>query len=98
MLKLTETEVRKRLSDLKGWNLVAGKLHAEYKFKDFLSAFEFMKKLSKTINKLDHHPEWSNSYNKVSITLVTHSAKGITELDFKLAKAAAKLYRDYSSD
>ena len=98
MLRLTETEVKKRLSNLRGWNLVAGKLHVEYKFGDFLSAFEFMIKLSKTVNKLDHHPEWSNSYNKVSISLVTHSAKGITELDFTLAKAAAELYKDYLPD
>ena len=97
MNKLSENAVRERLSELKGWDFVDGKLYVEYKFNDFKSAFEFMTKLSETVNRLDHHPEWSNSYNKVTISLVTHSAKGITELDFKLAKAAWELYKDYLS-
>ena len=95
MNKLSEDEVRIRLSNLKDWDKVDEKLYVEYNFKDFKSAFEFMTKFTKTINSLDHHPDWSNSYNRVFISLVTHSAGGITELDFKLAKAAADIYKDY---
>lgn len=95
MDKLSEDEVQKRLLDLAGWDLVDGKLYKEYKFKDFHQAFNFMNDLAITINKLDHHPDWSNTYNKVFISLVTHSAGGITELDFKLAKTAQELSDHY---
>jgi 4a-hydroxytetrahydrobiopterin dehydratase len=96
MNKLSEEEIQSRLSDLDNWDVVDGKLYKEYKFKDFRQAFEFMTKLSVTINKLDHHPDWSNTYNRVFISLVTHSAGGITELDFKLAKVAEQLAKQYS--
>lgn len=91
MKKLSEAELQNELIKLEDWKLVDGKLFVEYKFKDFHEAFRFMTELSKTINKLDHHPEWTNSYNKVIIKLMTHSVNGITNLDIKLAKAAKKL-------
>ena len=97
MGKLSEKEILSRLSGLDGWDAVDAKLYKEYKFKDFRQAFEFMTKLSATINKLDHHPDWSNSYNTVRISLSSHSAGGITDLDFKLAKAAEQLAQHYSA-
>ncbi len=84
--KLSDKEVRKRLVELEQWSLVDGKLRREFKFADFVRAFGFMSSAAIEAEKLNHHPEWSNVYNKVTVNLVTHSAKGITELDFKLAK------------
>lgn len=95
MRKLSEEEIKKELVGLEDWGIADGKLHVEYIFKDFYQAFEFMTELSKTINKLDHHPDWTNSYNKVFINLETHSAGGITDLDVKLAKSAKKLANHY---
>jgi 4a-hydroxytetrahydrobiopterin dehydratase len=84
--KLSESQVREKLADLEGWALADGKLRREFKFADFVRAFGFMTSAAIEAEKLNHHPEWSNVYNKVTVNLVTHSAKGITELDFKLAK------------
>ena len=84
--KLSDSQVREKLADLEGWALADGKLRREFKFADFIRAFGFMTSAAIEAEKLNHHPEWSNVYNKVTVNLVTHSAKGITELDFKLAK------------
>lgn len=84
--KLSDSQVRERLAGLDQWSLVDGKLRREFKFADFVRAFGFMTSAAIEAEKLNHHPEWSNVYNKVTVNLVTHSAKGITELDFKLAK------------
>jgi 4a-hydroxytetrahydrobiopterin dehydratase len=84
--KLSDSQVREKLADLEGWALADGKLRREFKFADFVRAFGFMTSAAIEAEKLNHHPEWSNVYNKVTVNLVTHSAKGITELDFKLAK------------
>ena len=84
--KLSDSQVREKLADLEGWALADGKLRREFKFSDFVRAFGFMTSAAIEAEKLNHHPEWSNVYNKVTVNLVTHSAKGITELDFKLAK------------
>ncbi len=62
-------------------------VHKSFKFKDFTAAFGFMTQVALIAEKMDHHPEWSNVYNKVEITLTTHSAGGVTELDLTLAKA-----------
>jgi 4a-hydroxytetrahydrobiopterin dehydratase len=86
MLKLTQKELRSALRGLRGWKLVKGKLHREYKFEDFVHAFGFMATSSLAIEKLDHHPEWSNVYNKVVIDLSTHDARGISVKDIALAR------------
>ncbi len=91
MDKLSSTDIQSSLDKLDDWDLVDGKLYKEYTFKDFNQAFEFMKLLAKIAAKLDHHPDWSNSYNKVVIRLATHSVGGITATDFKLAKAAEQI-------
>jgi len=83
--KLTDEEVKLALSRLAGWQMVAGKLHREYKFADFAHAFGFMATAAPTIEKNDHHPEWANVYNKVTVDLTTHSAGGITQKDLDLA-------------
>ena len=67
------------------WDLVAGKLHRDIVLDNFAEAFAFMTEIAITAEKLDHHPEWSNVYNRVTIDLTTHDAGGITQLDLQLA-------------
>jgi 4a-hydroxytetrahydrobiopterin dehydratase len=67
------------------WVIVNGKLHKEFTFKSFIRAFGWMTQIAIWAEKLKHHPEWFNVYNKVIVDLVTHDADGISELDFELA-------------
>ena len=64
---------------------MAGKLHREYQFPDFIHAFGFMATAAIAIEKMNHHPEWFNVYNKVKVDLTTHDAGGITQKDIDLA-------------
>jgi 4a-hydroxytetrahydrobiopterin dehydratase len=75
---------------LSGWALDAerAKISKTFKFSDFNAAFGFMSRVALTAEKMDHHPEWFNVYNKVDITLTTHDAGGLTDKDVKLAQAA----------
>jgi len=84
--KLSTGDVAAAMSDLHpDWDLVSGKLHRELKFANFIDAFAFMSAIALHAEKADHHPEWSNVYNRVTIDLVTHDAAGITQLDLELA-------------
>ena len=77
------------LAKLQGWSKVEGDRDAitkTFKFKDFNAAFGFMTRVALMADKLDHHPEWFNVYNKVEVTLATHDADGVTELDVTLAQ------------
>jgi 4a-hydroxytetrahydrobiopterin dehydratase len=78
----------KVLADLPGWSVVDGRdaIAKAFRFKDFNQAFAFMTRVALMAEKMDHHPEWSNVYNKVEITLSTHDAGGLTERDIRLAK------------
>jgi 4a-hydroxytetrahydrobiopterin dehydratase len=76
------------LQQLPGWSAVEGgrdAIRRQYRFADFNQAFAFMTRVALTAEKLDHHPEWSNVYNRVEVLLTTHDADGVTELDVKLA-------------
>ena len=84
--KLDETALREALADLEGWSLEAGKLHREYRFPDFVTAFGFMSSVALVAEAMNHHPEWQNVYNRVVVDLVTHDAGGITKKDLALAK------------
>ena len=86
--RLTENEFQEALTDLEGWQKVEGReaVQKTFKFKDFNAAFGFMTRAALHAEKLDHHPEWFNVYNRVDVTLSTHSENGITELDIKLAR------------
>lgn len=86
--KLTDSEIQKKLEDLNGWTIEDDKLHKEFQFKDFITAFGFMTQLALVAESMNHHPEWFNVYNRVTIDMSTHDADGITELDFKFAEAA----------
>lgn len=70
-----------------GWEVVDGKLHRELAFADFSEAFAFMARVALLAEKVDHHPDWSNSWNTVVIDLVSHDAGGITDRDLALAAA-----------
>ena len=74
---------------LAGWVDVTGRdaIHKSYKFKTFVDAFGFMTKVALIAERMDHHPEWFNVYNRVDVTLTTHDAQGLSERDVKLAKA-----------
>ena len=86
MFKLTEEQIKTELQGLQGWSVVNGKLHKDFVFDDFIEAFGFMCKAAIHIEKMNHHPEWFNVYNKISIDLVTHDAGGITQNDVSLAR------------
>ncbi|PZP55426.1 MAG: 4a-hydroxytetrahydrobiopterin dehydratase [Micavibrio aeruginosavorus] len=83
-------EIQNRLTELKEWNYQNANnrdiLQKSFKFKTFVDAFGFMSKVALLAEKMDHHPEWSNVYNKVEINLTTHEASGVSEKDFQLAK------------
>ncbi len=84
--KLDEAALRKAVAKLDGWSLEAGKLHREYHFPDFVTAFGFMSSVALVAEAMNHHPEWQNSYNRVVVDLTTHDAGGITEKDLALAR------------
>ncbi len=81
--------VEAALGQLSGWSAVAGReaISKSYRFKDFAEAFAVMTRIALTAEKLDHHPEWFNVYNRLDVTLATHDADGVTELDVTLARA-----------
>jgi 4a-hydroxytetrahydrobiopterin dehydratase len=82
---LSSKDLESRVGSHPGWNLEQGKLHRVFKFKSFVEAFGFMSQIAILAEKMDHHPEWSNVYNRVEVFLTTHDADGISELDFELA-------------
>lgn len=85
--KLTEAEIAAALPDVPGWTRNGDGIERQYKFADFTQAFGFMARVALLAEKADHHPEWSNVYNKVDIRLTTHDAGGISARDFALARA-----------
>ena len=86
MKKMTDAEITTALPKLSGWTLKDGKLHREYKFPDFQRAMNFMQSAVAGIEKMNHHPEWANVYNRVTVDLNTHDAGGITAKDFELGE------------
>lgn len=84
--KLTQSELEAEMENLPGWSLDDEKLYKELEFKNFIDAFGFMTKVAITAEKMNHHPEWFNVYNKVQIHLTTHEAGGISENDVNLAR------------
>jgi 4a-hydroxytetrahydrobiopterin dehydratase len=89
--RLDPDAVAERLRSRPEWELRDGRLHREMRFDDFVGAFRFMSGVALHAEKLDHHPDWSNVYNQVTIDLHTHDAGGITELDFELAARIDRL-------
>jgi 4a-hydroxytetrahydrobiopterin dehydratase len=79
------------VAGLPGWSLRDGKLHREFRFADFVAAFGFMTRVALVAEAMDHHPEWSNVYSRVSVDLTTHDAGGITTRDVALARRMDEL-------
>lgn len=89
--KLSAEDIQQRLTALSQWTLKDGKLHREYKFGSFVEAFGFMASCALAAEKRDHHPEWFNVYNRVTVDLTTHDAGGISARDFELATEMERL-------
>jgi 4a-hydroxytetrahydrobiopterin dehydratase len=90
---LSLAEVEARLAEVPEWSIVDGRLHRELRFGDFAEAFAFMVRVAIEAEKLDHHPDWSNSWNKVVIDLTSHEAGGLTDRCFTLAGRIDRLSR-----
>ena len=84
---LSEAELAERLAGMEGWEVSEGRLHRELAFTDFDEAFAFMTRVADAARELDHHPDWSNSWNTVVVDITNHSAGGLTDRCFKLAAA-----------
>jgi 4a-hydroxytetrahydrobiopterin dehydratase len=91
--KLTAEARKAAMAKLKGWSEVPGRdaITRRFVFKDFREAFAFMTRVADVANEMDHHPEWFNVYKTVEVTLSTHDAGGVTELDTRLAEAMDRL-------
>jgi len=91
--KLSGDARKSALTRLSGWSVVTGRdaITKKFVFKDFNEAFGFMTRAALVAEKMDHHPEWFNVYKTVEVTLSTHDAGGVTELDIKLAEAMNRL-------
>ena len=89
---LTNDALAEVLADLDGWSLVGDgtAIEAEFNFRGFNAAFGFMTRVALAAERQNHHPEWSNVYNRVTIRWTTHSEGGVTELDVKLARACSR--------
>ncbi|MGE3540914.1 MAG: 4a-hydroxytetrahydrobiopterin dehydratase [Candidatus Tectimicrobiota bacterium] len=83
--KLSEEDLRARLAEIPQWAYVDGKLHREFRFASFVQAFGFMSSVALVAEAMNHHPDWFNVYNRVTIDLHTHDVGGISGLDFTLA-------------
>ena len=97
-IKQTQQEIDQQLSEINAtladdqqWQVVEGKLVKQFVFKNFIQAFGWMTQVAMHAEKLIHHPEWSNVWNKVDVALVTHDVDGISDLDFKMIKRMEKL-------
>jgi 4a-hydroxytetrahydrobiopterin dehydratase len=92
--KLSQPEIAERLAALDGWTLAAdgGSISRTFTFRNFSEAFAFMTRVALAAEKMDHHPDWSNVYKIVAVTLNTHDAGGLTALDFELAGRMNRIF------
>ena len=86
MMRLSETEITEELKKIEGWAIKDNKLHKEFQFDSFNQAFGFMTRAAMEIEKMNHHPEWFNVYNRITVDLTTHDAGGITNNDVNLSR------------
>lgn len=89
--KLTGAKLEAELANLSGWVVKNGKLHKQFEFSSFIEAFGFMASVALVAESINHHPEWFNVYNRVTMDLTTHDAGGISAIDFELAKKVDEL-------
>ena len=91
IMKMSATQIQSEVANLnagldQSWQIVNGKLHKEFKFTNFVAAFGFMTQAAICAERMDHHPEWFNVYNRVDVTLSTHDAGGLSRRDVAMAK------------
>ncbi|MEZ4857743.1 MAG: 4a-hydroxytetrahydrobiopterin dehydratase [Flavobacteriaceae bacterium] len=86
MKALTELQIRAQLKELNDWEYANNALQTSFEFSNFKDTFSFMTRIAFEAEKMDHHPNWANTYNYLEISLSTHSVSGVTEKDFQLAK------------
>ncbi len=91
MKKLSEKEINDNLEGLEGWTYNDNSLQTSFEFENFKEAFTLMTRIAFEAEAQNHHPDWNNVYNQLEISLSTHDAGGVTEKDFKLAKAIEKI-------
>ena len=84
--KLDSDEIELGLSKISNWKLDNDRIRKTFEFKNFGDAFTFMTRMAIEIERMNHHPEWFNVYNKINVELTTHDVGGISNFDFKLAK------------
>ncbi len=89
--KLSDNEIERKLKEIKGWKIENGKLCKSFEFKNFTQAFGFITKIALESEKIDHHPELFNVYNKIKVYLSTHKVNGLSEYDFVLARKIDEL-------
>ena len=86
MIRLSPEKISEELKNLPGWSIKDEKLHRDFEFESFNQVFGFMTRAAMEIEKMNHHPEWFNVYNRLTVDLMTHDAGGITQNDVELAK------------
>lgn len=91
MKRLSESAIKDRLKEMDGWEYNENAIHTTIEFKDFKDAFSVMTRIAFEAEMQQHHPDWTNVYNKLLITLTTHDAGGVTEKDFVLANTIDKI-------
>jgi 4a-hydroxytetrahydrobiopterin dehydratase len=89
--RLTDAQIEEALGGLEGWTRAGDAIHRSFEFDDFVTAFGFMTSCAIVAQAMNHHPEWSNVYNRVEVTLSTHDAGGLTQLDVDLATRMSEL-------
>lgn len=92
--QISQEEIEQALTGLRGWSLVAGKLHREFQFASFVEAFGFMSSVALVAEQMNHHPEWWNVYNRVVVDLTTHDVGGLSAGDIALARRMSELAGD----
>ncbi|WP_407941822.1 4a-hydroxytetrahydrobiopterin dehydratase [Oceanihabitans sp. 2_MG-2023] len=90
-MKISEEDIEKRLLHFPDWEFYENALHAEFEFDNFKDCFSAMSRIAFECEALNHHPNWSNVYNVLKISLSTHDVNGVTIKDFKLAEAIATI-------
>lgn len=96
--KLNIEDIKEAIAEMDGWSIVEGReaIRKKYKFSDFPTTWNFMDDVAGYADEISHHPEWTNIYNTVEITLTTHDDGGVTELDLDLAEFCDTAAKEYA--
>lgn len=98
LIRLSDPDVQARIASLPGWEFRDDALHRELTFASFADAFSFMTAIAFVAERMNHHPEWSNVYDRVTIRLSTHDVGGVSENDFAMATEISNAFRRLGAD